>query len=72
MNCWEYKNCPEEVLQNCPAYPENGSDCWLVTGVQCDDGKIEFASLEEQIVYCGKCGFHAGLKKKGPSAALKS
>ncbi len=59
MNCWEHKNCQEDVFKICPAYPECGSACYMVTGVKCDEGKIEFASLDEQIAHCGKCDFFA-------------
>ncbi len=59
MNCWEHKNCQENVFKICPAYPESGSACYLVTGVKCDDGKIEFASLDEQIAHCDRCDFFA-------------
>ncbi|HUI46271.1 MAG TPA: hypothetical protein VL122_09865 [Nitrospirota bacterium] len=59
MNCWEYKNCRKEVFEICPAYPEIGSACYMVTGVKCGEGKMEFASLDEQVAHCGKCDFYA-------------
>ncbi len=59
MNCWEYQKCPEEVFKTCPAYPESGFDCYLVTGVKCCEGKIEFASLDEQIAHCSMCDFYS-------------
>ncbi len=59
MNCWEYKNCREEVFKICPAYPESGSACYTVTGVKCGEGKVEFASLDEQVAHCGRCEFYA-------------
>lgn len=62
MNCWEYKNCPEEVFNICPAYPESGSACYTITGVKCVEGKIEFASLDEQVAHCGKCDFYAHIR----------
>lgn len=59
MKCWEYKKCPEEIRNNCPAYPSRGEDCWKVTGTKCDGGRIEKASLEEKIIYCRKeCEFY--------------
>jgi hypothetical protein len=47
------------VFKICPAYPESGSTCYTVTGVKCGEGEIEFASLDEQVAYCGKCDFYA-------------
>lgn len=65
VNCWEYKNCGEEVRKTCPAYPESGSACYMITGVKCDDGKIEFASVDEQVAYCSNCGFYAHKRRGG-------
>jgi len=74
MNCWEYKNCAEEVFKTCPAYPDSGSGCWMLEGVKCQSGEKEFSSLDEQIACCGRCDFytHANardrLKPAGNSA----
>jgi hypothetical protein len=59
MNCWEYKNCAEEVFKACPAYPDSGSGCWMIARVKCQCGEKGFSSLDEQIAYCGRCGFYA-------------
>jgi hypothetical protein len=59
VNCWEYKNCSEEVFKTCPAYPDRGSGCWMLAGVKCQGGEIGFSSLDEQIAYCGRCDFYA-------------
>lgn len=59
MNCWEYKNCQEEVFKICPAYPQSGFACYTIAGVKCGEGQIEFASLDEQVAHCGKCDFYA-------------
>lgn len=64
MNCWEFKNCMNETFQTCPAYPENGLDCWMVIGVKCDSGKIEKATLDEQVGYCRKCDYYIRHAKK--------
>ena len=59
MNCWEFKNCPQETYENCPAYPDRGLDCWKVTGTKCDKGKYEMATLKEKIEFCRyKCDFY--------------
>jgi len=59
VNCWEYKNCAEEVFKTCPAYPDSGSGCWMLAGVKCQGGEKGFSSLDEQINYCGRCDFYA-------------
>jgi hypothetical protein len=59
MNCWEYKNCAEEVFTTCPAYPDSGSNCWTLASVKCQDGEKEFSSLDEQIACCSRCDFYA-------------
>lgn len=59
MNCWEYKNCAEEVFKTCPAYPDSGSRCWMLAGVKLQCGEKGFSSLDEQIAHCGKCDFYA-------------
>ncbi len=34
--CWETRNCPEEVRENCPAYKEKNYPCWFSKdGVYC-------------------------------------
>ncbi len=59
MNCWEFKNCPEEIRTKCPAYPLRGKDCWKVTGTKCEGGTIEKSSLAEKIEFCRKeCDFY--------------
>jgi hypothetical protein len=65
VNCWEFRNCPEDVFKICPAYPDSGSGCWTVTGVKCGDGMREFASLDEQIAHCGRCDFYARERIRG-------
>ena len=39
MTCWEYNKCPKEGYENCLAYPQNGYDCWTVTGKKHNCGK---------------------------------
>ena len=78
MNCWEYKNCAEEVFKTCPAYPNSGSGCWMLAGVKCQCGEKGFSSLDEQIACCGRCDFYAQgsardhLKPAGNSAGSKN
>ena len=69
MNCWEYKNCAEEVFKTCPAYPDSGSGCWMLAGVKCQGREKEFSSLDEQIAYCGRCDFYAQRERTGSPEA---
>jgi hypothetical protein len=58
-NCWDFENCPSEVREKCPAYPDKGKECWKVTGTKCAHGKYEKASLSEKIIYCrNECAFY--------------
>ncbi len=51
--CWEIKNCPEGRRNGCPAYPDNGSDCWMVTGTRC--GGEEQGTYQDKMGNCRKC-----------------
>jgi len=64
MNCWEYKNCPEEVFRSCPAYPDSGSVCYTIIGIKCSDSRTECSSLDEQIAHCSKCGFYSQIRAR--------
>lgn len=64
MNCWEFKNCPEDTHKACPAYPARGLDCWKVTGTKCEKGKMEKATVHEKIAYCRECGFYVKYASK--------
>ena len=55
MDCWEFKNCGSDVRDKCPAYPENGLDCWKVTGTMCGQGRYKMATLKEEIEFCRTC-----------------
>lgn len=58
-NCWEFNNCPEPTRLRCPAYPDNGRECWKVTGTQCAEGRDSKKSLSEKILYCrNECLFY--------------
>jgi methyl-accepting chemotaxis protein len=54
--CWEYKKCGKDKDGACPAYPNNGLDCWRVTGTLCDG--TEQGSFKEKIAKCRECGFY--------------
>ncbi len=56
ITCWEVKNCPEERRDVCPAFPSQGSQCWMVTGTRC--GGREQGSYHEKIANCRKCDLY--------------
>ncbi len=51
--CWEVMNCPAKRRKSCPAYPEHGGDCWMVTGTQC--GGTEQGTYRDKMANCRKC-----------------
>jgi hypothetical protein len=64
-NCWEHEDCPEEVRKSCPAYPDMGKECWKITGTRCAQGKYEYTSLSEKIIYCrNHCRYYRDHIKK--------
>lgn len=57
MNCWEFRNCPEDRKKNCPAYPHHGTHCARVQGTL-DDGE-EQKSIIKKFDLCFKCEFYS-------------
>ncbi len=58
--CWEYLSCENS---DCPAYGQEESPCWEVTGHRCGDRV--FARLEEKLIQCCfKCPFFKQLKER--------
>lgn len=60
LRCWEIRKCGREKggtneasLGPCPAYPDRGHSCWMVTGTFCG-GKIQgtFAQSELNCLQC--------------------
>ncbi len=57
--CWDVMNCPEEIRENCPAYPEHGKECWKVTGTKCSQGGHDMSVVSDKILYCrNECRFY--------------
>ncbi len=63
--CWDVKECPEDRRAICPAYPDNGSDCWMVTGTQC--GGEEQGTYREKMVSCRQCDTYKLAHDKNPA-----
>jgi hypothetical protein len=57
MNCWEYKKCPIERRDKCPAYPDHGTHCSRVQGTL-DDGEVQ-NSIVNKFNLCFRCLFYA-------------
>lgn len=54
LKCWEYRNCPEDVKKQCPAFLENkGRRCWRVNGTLCRGQRQ--GSIVEKLAECLKC-----------------
>ena len=58
MNCWEYKNCPPEIHELCPAFPNNGHECWKIPGTKCEGGAVQFLDMRDKAEYCFECDFY--------------
>jgi hypothetical protein len=57
--CWEFMDCPDNVCNICPAYPDHGRECWKLTGTRCQGGRFVKASFEEKILHCrNECDFY--------------
>ncbi|MFO7748709.1 MAG: helix-turn-helix transcriptional regulator [Desulfobacteraceae bacterium] len=52
--CWDLVNCPDERIENCPAWEFQAGDlCWFISGTRCN-GKIH-SSWEDKMAECRAC-----------------
>ena len=51
--CWSIKNCPPERQVQCPAFPNNGRNCWEVDYTWCD-GQMQ-GKAKEKADECSNC-----------------
>jgi len=56
VTCWEMKNCPSDRRSTCPAYPDHGGQCWMVTATLC--GGKEQGSYHDKMANCKKCNVY--------------
>jgi methyl-accepting chemotaxis protein len=56
VTCWEMKNCPPARRNTCPAYPDYGSQCWMVTATLC--GGEEQGSYHDKLANCKGCNVY--------------
>jgi methyl-accepting chemotaxis protein len=68
VTCWEMKNCPTDRRDSCPAYPESGGECWMVTGTQC--GGKEQGTYQQKMANCRKCDVYKAAHNSRPQLRL--
>jgi hypothetical protein len=68
MKCWEFMECGRQSggsntdrLGVCPAYPNNGENCYLVAGTFCD-GKV-LGTFAQEKRNCQNCEFFQKIHK---------
>ncbi len=76
-NCWEIKKCGRTPGGNkaaelgvCPAYPDNGKNCWNVAGTFCG-GKVQGTAAEKR-GGCLTCNFFKERKQTHGASAKAS
>lgn len=53
-NCWDIRNCPEEVRTSCPAWQFHSGDlCWFINGTVCHGSTQK--TWKEKMALCRKC-----------------
>jgi len=69
-NCWEIKKCGripggDKVVEFgiCPAYPNDGRNCWGVAGTFCG-GKVQ-GNVAQKRGGCLTCDFYKDVRKNG-------
>ena len=53
MNCWEMKKCGRDIVKDCPAVPNDGTNCWRVAGTMCG-GKVQ-GTYAQKLANCMQC-----------------
>ena len=51
--CWEMTHCPEDVLNDCPAYHHRQYPCWEIEGTYCK--WVEWGMLGQDTEVCLAC-----------------
>lgn len=67
MNCWEFKNCGRDKSKDCPAYPNNGTNCWRVAGTMCG-GKVQ-GTFAQKLANCMECDYYKLAKTNSSKAS---
>ena len=61
-DCWSFMNCPPERQVQCPAFPNNGRNCWDIDYTWCD-GQMQGKALEKTKM-CTQCRVYMELRNK--------
>ncbi|MBF0517199.1 MAG: response regulator [Nitrospirae bacterium] len=61
MKCWEFLNCPQDVMRKCPAVLQNAErKCWLVAGSL--SGRKDTPPHCTRLGSCKQCDFYKAVK----------
>jgi len=60
--CWSIMDCPPERQVQCPAFPNNGRNCWDIDYTWCD-GQMQ-GKASEKTKKCMQCSVSMELRKK--------
>lgn len=62
IDCWNFKNCPQDRKESCPAFVKNkGKSCWVSTGTLC--GGVQQGDAKTKMGKCHACDFY--IMRKG-------
>ena len=61
-HCWSFMDCPNERQMQCPAFPNNGRNCWDVDYTWCD-GQMQ-GKAADKIEKCTQCIVYIELRNK--------
>ncbi len=59
--CWDILDCPPERQVQCPAFPNNGRNCWEIDYTWCD-GQMQ-GKASDKTKECKKCPVHKSLNE---------
>jgi hypothetical protein len=61
-NCWNIRNCPDDIKKNCPAWEfKTGDLCWFINGTVCN-GTIQ-KTWNDKMTLCRSCKIFKDLSK---------
>lgn len=68
--CWSIVDCPPERQVQCPAFPDNGRNCWDIDYTWCD-GQMQGKAIEKT-KKCAQCRVHIERGERGGLVILDS
>ena len=60
--CWSFLNCPPERQVQCPAFPNNGRNCWEIDYTWCD-GQMQ-GKADEKTEKCAQCQVYLEIRNR--------